>query len=306
MTEGAGTGRTAEISTTVVAHGSCDTLGEGPVWDDRRAALLRVDVLERAVRVWDPADDTEQSRCFQGDVGAVLLTTGDELVVAVERELRLVGTDGASSRLVTLDASEDLRFNDCQCDPAGRIWAGTISRSRNVGSAGLFRLEDDLSLTAVLTGATISNGLCWGPNADLMYHIDSWQRRIDVYEYDAATGDLGRRRTLAEVPEADGLPDGMTIDSAGVVWVALFGGGVVRGYAMDGSVHGEVRVPTRNVSSAAFGAEDHRTLYITSGRVHLSDDELRADPSAGAVWAARRSVPGLAAYRYQAPASIAG
>jgi len=86
------------------------------------------------------------------------------------------------------------------------------------------------------------------------------------------------------------MPDGLTVDSEGSVWVALWGGSEVRRYAPDGRLALTVDVPAANVTSCAFGGPDLRTLYITTA----------AGPgrSGGALFACQVAVPGLPANPY--------
>ena len=115
-------------------------------------------------------------------------------------------------------------MNDGKCDAEGRFWAGTkdVEGRRALGS--LFRLDADLSLTRVLTGVTISNGLDWSPDGLTMYYIDSAAYGIDAFAVERETGSLSHRRRLVELPKAWGLPDGMTVDEEGCLWVAFWTG----------------------------------------------------------------------------------
>jgi sugar lactone lactonase YvrE len=107
-----------------------------------------------------------------------------------------------------------------------------------------------------LGDVTVSNGLGWSPEADLMYFVDSPTGRVDVFDYDLATGELANRQVFAEIARADGSPDGLCTDADGAVWVALWKGGAVRRYLPDGSLDRVVEVGTPLVTSCAFAASD--------------------------------------------------
>jgi sugar lactone lactonase YvrE len=94
------------------------------------------------------------------------------------------------------------------------------------------------------------------------------------------------------------MPDGLTLDAEGGLWVALYGGGAVRRYTPAGKLETEIAVPATNVTACAFGGEDLATLFITTARQELSDDQLAAEPHAGAVFAVRPGVTGLPAHEY--------
>jgi sugar lactone lactonase YvrE len=287
------------MTSAEIALDAGDQLGEGPFWDDLRGELLRVDISRGLVHGWNPSSGATWRRECDGEVGAALPRAGaDGLVLAVGR--RIVLDDGEGVRVLA-QVEEDRpgnRFNDCQCDPAGRLWAGTMSGERAPREASLYRLAPGAGIERVISGTTISNGLGWSPAGDRMYFIDSTTQRIDVFDYEAESGQIARRRAFAEIEASAGLPDGMTVDSEGGVWVCLFGGGSVRRYGEDGALEAVIGLPVTNPTSAAFGGPDLRTLYVTSARHHLSEEQLAAEPLAGAVFALEPGVAGLPGNRF--------
>jgi sugar lactone lactonase YvrE len=282
-----------------VALHAADELGEGPFWDDRDEELLRVDITRGLVHAWSPACGEARTHAIDGEVGAVvpradapgwMLAVGHRLVLREEAEERVVA-------VVEADL-DDNRFNDCKCDPQGRLWAGTMSKRRTPGTAALYRLAPGAELERVIAGTTISNGLGWSPAGDRLYFVDSTTQRIDVFDFDGATGAIADRRPFAAIDPADGLPDGLTVDAAGGVWLCLFGGGAIRRYAPDGTLDAVIALPVSNPTSAAFGGPDLRTLYVTSARHRLSADQLAAEPLAGALLALEPGVRGLPGNRF--------
>jgi sugar lactone lactonase YvrE len=276
-----------------------DQLGEAPFWDDANGELLRVDITPGCVHGWDPASGSAWRRECDGEVSAVIPRAGGSgFVLACGHRILL---DDGHHTHVLAGVEEDLpdnRFNDCRCDPRGRLWAGTMSKVREPGAAALYRLDPGTGLERVITGTTISNGLGWSPAGDRMYFIDSTTQRVDVFGYDLATGAVDGRRTFAEIDPADGLPDGMAVDSEGGVWVCLFGGGALRRYGEDGKLDEVIPVPVTNPTSAVFGGPGLRTLYVTSARHRLTSEQLAAEPQAGAVLALDPGVAGLPGNRF--------
>jgi sugar lactone lactonase YvrE len=125
-----------------------------------------------------------------------------------------------------------------------------------------------------------------------MYYVDTPTRRIDAFDFDDRTGAISRRRTFIDLAGADGLPDGLTVDADGNVWVAMWGGGSVYCYDPAGQLAGSIDVPVTQVSSVAFGGLDLRDLFITSARTGLSHAQLRREPRAGALFWCRPGVVG--------------
>ena len=271
-----------------------DRLGEGACWLDETQSLLRVDITAGLVHRWSPATGEQRTDRFDGDVGAAVPRAGGGLVVAVDRRLILVDADGAQRELAEVEPDRPgNRFNDCRADAAGRLWAGTMSKTREPGVAALYRVDPGGECRPVLTGLTLSNGIGWSPAGDAMFHIDSTTQRIDRYDFDAAEGTLGERRCLTAIDPADGLPDGLCVDAEDGVWVSLFGGAAVQRYDERGALSQRVELPATNPTCPAFGGVGLATLYVTTARHRLTPEQERAAPAAGCVLAFEPGVRGL-------------
>jgi sugar lactone lactonase YvrE len=129
------------------------------------------------------------------------------------------------------------------------------------GVGALYRFDPDGTLRTVLSGITLSNGLGWNAGDRLMYYVDSPTQRVDVLDFDVASGAVANRRPLAVIPEADGIPDGLAVDDEGGIWVALYGGAQVRRFDPDGRVSGSVEVPVPRVTACCFAGN---RMYVTA------------------------------------------
>jgi sugar lactone lactonase YvrE len=142
---------------------------------------------------------------------------------------------------------------------------------------------------------TQSNGIAWSPDGKKMYFIDSATQGVDVFDYEAATGSARNRRRLVTIERAHGVPDGMTTDSQGNLWVTCFGGAAVRCFSPEGEQRGEVFFPVAQVTSCAFGGPGLSDLYVTSAAYHLSTTQLTQQPHAGATFVCRPGATGMPA-----------
>ncbi|HEY0935550.1 MAG TPA: SMP-30/gluconolactonase/LRE family protein, partial [Trebonia sp.] len=116
---------------------------------------------------------------------------------------------------------------------------------------------------------------------------------IDLFDYSAATGEVSQRRVLADLSACDGVPDGLTVDADGFLWVAFWGGGVLRRLAPDGTQDAVVELPVSQPTSCAFGGPGMADLYVTTARIGLSEAELKAQPLAGRLLHLRPGPVGL-------------
>lgn len=277
-----------------VALRQADHLGEGPCWLADTEELLRVDITAGAVHRWSPTSGTQRTQHFDGEVGAAVPRAEGGFVLAVGRRLELVEVNGTRRIVAEVEAAHTHnRFNDCRADPAGRLWAGTMSKARQSGVAALYRLEPGGDLVPALVGLTLSNGMGWSPDGGTMYHIDSTSQQVDCYDFDVGEGQLSGKRRLAAIDPADGLPDGLCVDAEGGIWVSLFGGGAVRRFNAQGALTAVVELPVTNPTCPAFGGAALETLYITTARHRLAPDQLQAEPDAGSVLEISPGIRGL-------------
>jgi sugar lactone lactonase YvrE len=116
---------------------------------------------------------------------------------------------------------------------------------------------------------------------------------VDVFDYDPATGEAFARRTFADLSDAEGVPDGLTVDLDGCVWVAMWGGSALRRFTPDGQPDAVLPVPVSQPTSCAFGGPDLADLYITTARVGLTEAQLAAQPLAGRLLHVRPGPIGL-------------
>jgi sugar lactone lactonase YvrE len=276
------------------------TLGEGPVWDDEHQRLVWVDILPGLVHRFDPATGGDHVFRAGKPVGSAALRRGGGLVLAVEDGFALL--DPAWRRLDQVAVVEHpgprARFNEGKCDPGGRFLAGTMAYDETPGAASLYRLDSDFAVTRLLDGVTISNGLAWTADGATVYYIDTPTQGVDAFDYEAETGRLGNRRRVVDVPAAAGMPDGMTIDTDGCLWVALWGGAAVHRYAPDGRLDTVLSFPATNITCPVFGGPGLGVLYVTSARDSLGERQLAAQPHAGALFAVDAGACGLPALRF--------
>src|ERR1700742_2162887 len=112
------------MEAAAIAIDTDDELGEGPLWDDRAHQLLRVDILRGLVHAWNPTDGAATAYEAGGEVSAVLPRAGrPDWVLAIGHEIVLDAPDGRRVLAAVETDRPENRFNDCKCDPQGRLWA---------------------------------------------------------------------------------------------------------------------------------------------------------------------------------------
>jgi sugar lactone lactonase YvrE len=250
------------------------------------------------VHRYDPVTGKDTAQPVSGVVSLALPRRSGGIVIGLTDGLHLL--DGEHATLLAGIEAErsDTRTNDGACDAAGRLWVGTMALDEHSPVAGLYRVDHDGSVTTILTGTTISNGLGWSPDEATFYFIDSPTRRVDAFDFDPVTGTLENRRSLALVEVEGAVPDGMNVDAEGCLWVALHGGHGLNRYSPDGKLLAEIRLPVARVTSCCFGGPELRDLYVTTRRDGLSNAELARQPLAGALLRLDPGVAGQPTYAF--------
>lgn len=272
------------------------SLGEGPVWMDGR--LYWIGITSGIVYSYDP----ESGREGKWDVGAMIgcfaPCEGGGIVAALETGFAFIHLATGAQMPIAHPESDrpENRFNDGKADPAGRFWAGTMERKGASGQGTLYMLDRDGTVKPRIRGTAISNGIAWSPDAGTMYYVDSPTHNVVAYDFDLATGDLANPRVLVSIPAGEGVPDGMTVDADGNLWIALWGGkAVVCHDPKDGKRLYTISTPVSQPSSVCFGGPELTDLYITSASQDLSPEQRAAEPLAGRVFRTKTNTRGMPA-----------
>lgn len=267
------------------------TLGEGVLWDAARDCVWFVDIKGR--RIHRCAADGSQRRSWNapGQVSFVVPAADGAMVCALDDGLyRFSEASGEFALLATVEADQPgNRFNDGHVGADGALWFGSMDDAEAAPSGALYRF-DGRQATRMDDGYIITNGPAVSPDGRTLYHTDTLARRIYAFDL-AADGRLSNRRPFAAIE--DGYPDGMAVDAAGQLWVAIFGGWRIDRFDAAGTKAGAVRFPCANVTKLAFGGIDGRTVYASTARKGLSPDALAAQPLAGGLFSFRVETPGL-------------
>jgi sugar lactone lactonase YvrE len=222
----------------------------------------------------EPGGTAECLARLPGPLGAVAPLAAPDgragWLAATGMEFAVLAPDGTPVRRFPLPprTGGEQRMNDAVCDPAGRMWAGTMAYDGTPGAGALHLLDLDGSVSTVLEGLGIPNGPVLSPDGSTLYLADSAAGTVEAFAVDPATARLSGRRLLFRVDPGEGSPDGMTVDTDGCLWSAIWGAGQVRRYAPDGRLLQTVRVPAAQPSSVCLTGGH---LVVTTASVGLAD-----------------------------------
>jgi len=275
------------ITTLINAH--CE-LGENPLWDREKNCLYWTDITAGKLHRFQFGSGWHEVIYHGPMVGGFTLQEDGELLLFRERDIAVLRRGGIVEVVRTVEDGGAARFNDVIADPEGRVFAGTIGRDETSG--GLYRVERDGSLHLLFRGTGVSNGMGFSPDRKTFYWTCSTRRRIYAFDFDRESGLLSGERIFYQAGEAEGIPDGLTVDDNGHVWSARWDGFAIVHHAPDGAVLDTIRFPVAKVSSLCFGGADLDEFFITT-----AGGEAGAGTEDGAVYRWKPGVNGIAEFR---------
>lgn len=259
--------------------------GEGIIWLSHLSLLLWVDIEGQTLNWFNPKTQFVNRHSFDAMLSSIVPYEKNKIMLFLQNRIvifNLFTREEEVLRSLPFTSSQQ-RPNDVKASPDGRLFMGVMHLSDYPNNGALYRIDPDLSLHCLLHHQSIPNGIVWNTTLNLMYYIDSMKRCVERYTYHPENGDIDYRGIAVQVPEELGMPDGMTIDRDGNLWVAHWGGfGVYVWNPQTGKLIDKIALPVPNVASCTFG--DNGLIYITTARAGLSQAELNQYPLSGSLF----------------------
>ncbi|HXF64309.1 MAG TPA: SMP-30/gluconolactonase/LRE family protein [Caldilineaceae bacterium] len=271
----------------LIADYQCVT-GEGPLWHPTEQRVYWTDIPTGRMFRYDPKTGHHE-QFYSGDVvGGFTIQDDGALLLFQARGAVKIWRDGKLETILEeIPDERETRFNDVFADPEGRVFCGTMPTKERKGR--LYRLDPDRTLTLLLEGIGISNGMGLTPDRRQLYYTDSAAKQIYLFDYDQATGAISNQRVFVDSRDEEGVPDGMTVDAEGYVWSARWDGSCLIRYTPDGREERRIHFPAKKVSSVIFGGPDYTDMYVTTAG---GNDKATNGPGAGALFRLRLGIRG--------------
>ncbi len=242
-------------------------VGECPIWDITEQALYFIDIFGRKILRYDPASGATRSWDSSVQPGALVLREQGGAAIASRSGVYSLDFDsGAMERIAEIGPDARPAFNDGKADRRGRFVIGQgdtdFADTKPVG--GLYSLDADHGFTKLDDGICFSNSHCFSPDGRTLYCSDSFHHVMYAYDYDLDSGQASNRRAFANVRDLGGMPDGSTVDSDGLVWMAIFEGAKLAVFRPDGKLERTIPMPVKMPASVMFGGPDLDQLYVVT------------------------------------------
>ena len=264
-------------------------IGEGPVIDKKTNQLYWVDICRPAIYRLNLSNQDLTTISINEMVTALAIVPNG-LLVAAQSGIKIINP--ANGKVIKQLGHPELnlpsnRFNDGKCDCKGRLWIGTMAINVSPNSGSLYRIDPTGVIHTMATNLTLPNGIGWSPDNKHMYIVETHERRVYKYDFNAKTGEIQNRKILIEFPnDVPGDPDGLAVDNDGNLWITLWDGWRISKFSKTGQLIKSIILPIPRPTGCVFGEQDKNNLYITSARIRISEQVLRQAPLSGSVFLA--------------------
>ena len=283
-------------------------LGETPIWHPEKGVLYWTDGFAGEFRVYDP--ETGKDKTYQvGDlIGSAIPCTDGRVLLLLDTGLALFDfADESVTHILDVEPGDDAnRLNDGRCDARGRLWFSTVSKLFGTEAyqpemtGALYMVDTDMTLYTKMIGIKQLNGIGWSADNTRMHVVDTYNFKLYRFGYDIETGGVSAPQTAVEIPESLGYADGMCVDADDNVWIAHWAGKVSKWNPESGELLETVEMPVPNITCPGFGGEGFDTLYITTSKFGISEQDLLTMPlgTSGGLFALKPGVKGRESYLF--------
>jgi sugar lactone lactonase YvrE len=267
-----------------------DRLGEGILWSTRRSSILWVDIVGQWLQELSLETGLMQRWAMPERIGWVVERKSGDLLVGLKGGVAALTLNPFHLKYVCapeVDRPQN-RLNDAAVDVQGNLWFGTKDDNDEQVSGALYRMTADFGYSRQDDGYRVPNGPVFSADGRRFWHSDSSARIVYMFDLDPH-GNVVRRNEFLRFPQNWGLPDGMSLDVDGGLWIAHWGGGRVSRFTPDAKLDRAVALPTANITNVAFGGKGLDRMFVTSAQGDLPDSSY-----AGALFEIDPAVTGLA------------
>ncbi|CAM8664238.1 6-deoxy-6-sulfogluconolactonase [Sphingobium sp. AntQ-1] len=248
-----------------------DSLGEGTLWSARDNAVYWVDILAPALNRLSLESGAVDRFAMPEPLGWVAEREAGGFIGGFQSGFAEISLDPLA---VTPFGDPEPHFpgnrmNDGKADAQGHIWCGTMEMAEAHDRGALYRLAPDRSWTVVDSAYRVPNGPAFSPCGTWLYHSDTAKQQM--YRFRRTEHGATGREPFIRFGDADGYPDGMTVDADGHIWVAHWGGSRISRFTPEGRLDRAIALPARQVTNITFAGPNLDRMFVSSATVGLDD-----------------------------------
>ena len=269
------------------------TLGEGPMWHPKRKSLIWFDIMGMCMYERGLYHKKPNKFQFNHYVSACGWINDTQILIATSKSLDAFDLESSSAKpLVDLESENSrTRPNDGRTDPFGGFWISTMGIEHESEAGSIYRFYKG-ELRKLFSKISIPNSICFSPDGAIGYFCDSGSHIIMAVKLDSKGWPVSSPETFIDLRSEGLIPDGSVVDKQGCLWNAQWGSSRVAQYSPNGELLQTIEIDAPNSSCPEFGGKNGSTIFVTSARYLLSDNELDLAPMSGSVFSAETTAEG--------------
>ena len=256
-------------------------VGEGPVWNSEEQKIYWTDIQGGKLFKYDPENRANQVIHEGFEVGGFRFNESGGLILGSWEGIYLWNLDEDFQLLRNgkIDGTKvNIRVNDATSGPDGSFYCGTDST--NWQNDVVFRINPDHSIDVIDEGIKLCNGMGFSPDESTFYNTDSLRKTIFQWDYKKSTKSVSNKRVFINLDDdSSGIVDGMTVDSEGYIWSAIWFSSKVMRFDPDGKLEREIYFPATQTSCPMFGGKDLNELYVTTANAGTGQPPNGEEPN---------------------------
>lgn len=241
-------------------------LGESPVYDQATSSFYWIDILGKKIFNYSIKTNKFYEIKTKGLVGLITNYDQQYMLVGISNSLFKLNKFTNKFKLLTHlpNIYKSYRFNDGEIDMNKNLWFGLVKKNKNIKKGILMKLSPDLKPFVINDKYKTPNGPVFNNKRKIFYSVDSSKKII--YCYSNLNHTTMKRKIFKKFNFKIPSPDGVTLDRKGNLWVAIYRKGYVYKINQKSKVTKKIKLPTKLVTSCAFGGKNNDLLFVTSAR----------------------------------------
>jgi len=276
-------------------------LAETPIWDSRIKKWYWTDLFKGTVHRFDPLSGSDESVETGSVIGsAIPCDEEDKLLVAVDDGMMLLDFKTGKMDLVVSPQTNDgkYRYNDTRCDPVGRIFTSSVSKSYTEPDfdpntmTGKFYMIEPSGEVIVLVDKLVQYNTIFLDNANKnLYATDTYNKKLLRFDYSLGKGAFGEPETVIEFED---MPDGVSVDVEDNIYVCHWSEKrhITVWNLKDCQFVKSIPFPVKNICCGGFGGEDMKDFYVGTSHFWLPEGDSDFSSGAGGIFRSRVEIPG--------------
>ncbi len=272
---------------------SKSSLAEGPIWNHNTEELTFVDILTKKIYFYKNKKKLKIYK-FNNTISSFLPLKNDQWIACCKNKifkLKICKNKILGKTIKVIKQKKNNRLNDAAIDSEGRLWASTMDEKQILNSGNLLFFKNIYKPVKLLRNFIIGNGIDWSPCKKIMYFSISDKKKIYKFNYQKKSGKITKKKVFANIPRGKGNPDGLCVDSEGMIWVACWDGSCIIRFKRSGKIDKIIKMPISRPTSICFGGKNMKTLFITSARkINLSN---KIEKNSGNIFYIKTNIKGI-------------